>query len=71
MLRNRAEITYLLSNTLALRLKLFVKVNFFYVDAKRLASGYRQRAASCREGRIRVASRREERKVRKGIEKRA
>lgn len=64
MLRNRAEITYLLSNTLALRLKLFVKVNFFYVDAKRLASGYRQRATSCRE-------KRKERKVREGIEARA
>ncbi|MEH1836110.1 MAG: hypothetical protein V7L29_29675 [Nostoc sp.] len=34
----------------AVRLKLFVKVNFFNVDAERLAAGYRLRAASRREG---------------------
>ncbi len=32
----------LLANTLGLRSKLFVKVNFFNVDAQRLATGYRQ-----------------------------
>ncbi|RCJ15107.1 hypothetical protein A6V25_33050 [Nostoc sp. ATCC 53789] len=31
-------------NTVQLRLKLFVKVNFFYVDAKRLAPGYHRDA---------------------------
>ncbi|WP_228013354.1 hypothetical protein, partial [Nostoc edaphicum] len=31
-------------NTVQLRLKLFVKVNFFNVDAKRLAEGYRRGA---------------------------
>ncbi|OKH34470.1 hypothetical protein FACHB389_15565 [Nostoc calcicola FACHB-389] len=48
-------------NTVGLRLKFLVEFNFFNVDGKRLAAGYRQ-------GRIRAASRqrktqREERKT--------
>ena len=42
MLLQGVKVTKTDPNTLGLRLKLFIKVNFFNVDAKRLAAGYRR-----------------------------
>ena len=47
--RTRLFSWYLYLNTLGLRLKVFVKVSFFNVDAKRLTAGYHSRRRVHRE----------------------